>query len=333
VLKVLCHSEQSGWTEIADISSVSDLRADPDSLVWAELNITDLTPADLSTISDEFDLDGLAVEDSVNPRQRPKIERYDTHLFAVLHQLDEVEEQLEQRQIATFMGDSYVLIIHEDAERTLIEARKRLEENADQITSPAYMLHALMDVVVDDYEAIADQLEVDIEQLEEQALAASGREMSAQGKVTRLPDQREIYRVKQQVSRLKRFGLPLSRVLERITTRQDTRVDDADSRKLFRDVYDHLLRFQGQVTNIDDLTNAVLDLTRGELADTLNEINKKLTAWAAIIAAPTLITGFYGMNVMLFPHAGTSSGLIVAVALMVVSVAALYWNFKTRDWI
>jgi magnesium transporter len=300
--------------------------------VWAELDIADLSPGDQSTIAEEFDLDRFAVEDSVNPRQRPKLERYESHLFMVLHELDEEHEQLEQKQISCFVGDSYVLVIHEGAQRMLDETHRRLNEIKGPIKGPARLIHALFDTVVDDYEAIADRLEIDIEELEERALAASGG-MEKGRDTARLPDQRQLYRVKQQVSRLRRFALPLTLVLERVVNREDSRIPDEDTMKMFRDVYDHTLRNGAQVNNVDELADAVINLTRGEQADVLNEINKKLTAWAAIIAAPTLITGFYGMNVLLEPHAGTALGLVVASVLMVGSVVGLYINFRRLGWL
>ena len=332
MLKALCHSSKTGWVTVDDISSVSDLRADPANVVWAELDIDDLGPSDVDIIAEEFDLDEFAVADSVNPRQRPKLETYDTHLFAVLHQLDEIRDQLEQRQISCFVGEGYFLVIHDGAERTLTEARGRLKKVDEVLHSPEYMLYALLDTVVDDYESIADTLELDIEELEEQALMASGVVRSTRD-TPRLPEQRHMYSIKQQVSRLRRYALPLSRVLERVVNRTDHRITDDRMHKMFQDVYDHILRIQAQVQNVDDLTVAVLDLTRGEQADTLNQINKKLTAWAAIIAAPTLVTSFYGMNVALLPRSGTTIALVAAVLLMTVSGVVLYWNFKTRGWL
>lgn len=332
MLRALCHSATSGWVQVADVSTVSDLREDPKSLVWAELDIADLGPNDAATVSEEFALDPFAVEDAVNPRQRPKLESYDTHLFAVIHQLDERHEQLEQHQISCFVGKGYVLVIHDSAERTLQEARRRLQELSERVTEPGHMLHALLDAVVDDYEAIADRLEEDVENLEERALQATGT-MEGGRDTARLPDHRQLYWVKQQVSRLRRYALPLARVLERIVVGTDQHIHDEDLRKSFQDVHDHILRIQAQVQSVNELASAVLDLTRGEQADVLNEINKKLTAWAAIVAVPTLVTGFYGMNVLLVPGAGTLTGLVVACALMAGAAVILYVSFRARGWL
>lgn len=331
MLRALCHTAGSGWVEVEDLSTISDLRADPQSLVWGELDVTGLTPQDLTTVAEEFDLDSLAVEDSVNLRQRPKLEAYDSHLFTVLHQLDEHLGQLEPRQISCFVGRGYVLVAHAGAGRCVSEARTRLQQQSDEIDRPARMLHVLVDTVVDDYEAIAGRLEDRIEQLEDQALRAAG--VTAGRRPVPLPEQTHLYSIKQQVSRLRRYALPLTSVLERIGTQGDERVSDEHARRLFQDVHDHTLRIQAQIRNIDDLATAVLDLTRGEQADTLNEINRKLTAWAAIVAVPTLVTSFYGMNVHLLPPAGSFIGLWLALALMGCGSVGLYVFFRRRGWL
>src|ERR671910_699602 len=109
MLLAVCHSKASGWEKVDDVSTVSDLRADQTNLVWAEADIRDLSDEDIAVIGEEFDLHPLAVEDAIHLRQRPKIEVYDNHLFCVVHQLDEVDGQLESSQMSCFIGDRYVL--------------------------------------------------------------------------------------------------------------------------------------------------------------------------------------------------------------------------------
>src|SRR5918999_5640478 len=112
MLMAICHSAGDGWTEIEDLARVSDLRGTHGVLLWAETDVSTLTPEDIATISEEFGLHPLAVEDAVNARQRPKIEVYDNHMFVVFDQLDHVEDQLEATQIACFVGERYVLTLH-----------------------------------------------------------------------------------------------------------------------------------------------------------------------------------------------------------------------------
>ncbi|MDQ3958250.1 MAG: hypothetical protein M3273_08025, partial [Actinomycetota bacterium] len=171
MLMAICHSAEDGWAEIQDLARVSDLRAVQGNLLWAESDVSTLTPEDVDLIADEFSLHPLAVEDAVNARQRPKFEVYENHLFVVFDQLDLVNDQLEATQIACFVGDRYVLTLHAGAARTLGVAKQRWERAQRELgQGPGYLLHTLLDSVVDDYQAIADALEDEVEDLEELVL-------------------------------------------------------------------------------------------------------------------------------------------------------------------
>jgi magnesium transporter len=321
MLLAVCHSKGAGWEKVDDVSTVSDLREGRENLVWAEADVSDLSDQDIETIAEEFDLHPLAVEDAIHLRQRPKIEAYENHLFCVLHQLDEVNQQLEASQLSCFIGDRYVLTIHGGAHRILDEAKQRWKELAEERDHPASLLHTLLDVVVDDYGAIADQLEEEVELLEETILDRPALDVS-----------RQIYSLKQKTSRLRRYTLPLSRVLDWVTDEGEKYLPEI-TREAYRDVHDHVLRMVDQIRSIDDLSQAVLDLTQGEQARSLNEINKRLSAWAAIFGVGTLIAGIYGMNFVLVPKDQTLFGFWFAVALMVVTSVILYFYFKRRGWL
>ena len=321
MLLAVCHSKGAGWEQVADVSTVSDLRTEQGNLVWAEADVKDLTQEEVGVIADKFGLHPLAVEDAVHLRQRPKIEAYEGHLFVVFHELDEVDGQLEATQLSCFIGDRYVLTIHGGADRMLEEAKARWRELEAETDHPAYLLHTLMDVVVDDYGAIADRLDEEVELLEEVVLERPD-----------VPVSRQIYSLKQRTSRLRRYTLPLGRMLDWLTEEGRRHVPDS-TKDLYRDVYDHVQRMVDQIRNIDDLSQAALDLTHGEHARYLNEINKKLSAWAAIFAVDTLIAGVYGMNFVLVPRDQTLFGFWFAVGLMALTSFALYLYFKGKDWL
>jgi magnesium transporter len=323
MLLAACHSKQDGWRKVEDLDEVSDLRAVSGNLLWAEGDVADLSPTDVDLIAEEFDLPALAVEDAVETRQRPKLEPYGRVLFVVIHQLDEHEGQLEALQISGFVGERFVLVLHAGAERTLAEAKRRWRENRDLPENPSYLLHTLVDVVVDDYAETADRLEQEVEGLEEIVLEAPHAQI-----------QRQLYSLKQQVSRLRRYVLPVARLLDWAVDPDTTdRPVDEEVAPLFRDVHDHLLRMIDQVRNVDDLTQAVLDLTRAEQASRLNESARRLSAWAAIFAVGTLIAGVYGMNFALVPPTNSSVGFWFAIVLMAASSVGLYVYFKRRGWL
>jgi magnesium transporter len=282
-----------------------------------------MDPAELRSVLESHGVHSLVAEDAANPRQRPKIERYDEHLFLVLHELDERDGQLEACQVAAILTDQYVLIVHHGAERMIQSLRARVDRDPD--LPPLYLI---LDATVDEYEFIANGLEDEVERLEEDALEASGH-----ARVEEVVDQAELYSVKQKVSRLRRYALPVERVMAAITGGEAGRSLDEATRHLFQDVHDHTLRLNAQIRNIDDLSGAVLDLIQSEQADTLNMINKKLSAWAAIFAAWAVITGFYGMNLDLEPEEQTVFGFWFVFTLMGLVGLGLFYVFKRRKWL
>ena len=323
MLLAVCHSSSTGWAEVDDLARLSDLRSEQGNLLWAEADVTNLTHEDVRTIAEEFALHELAVEDAQHLRQRPKIDVYDNHLFLVMHQLNQEDGQLEAAQISCFIGPRYVLTLHEGATRTLTEAKERWRRTDNQFEGgSAFLTHTLLDVVVDDYERIANGLEDEVEDLEDIVLAAP---LS--------PVQHQLYSVKQRTARLRRYVFPLQRVTETILgTQHKARVPE-ESHPLFRDVQDHVMRISDQVKNIEDLAEAAIDLRRSAQAETLNDATKKLSGWAAIIAVPTLITGIYGMNLGIWPPDGSRWGFIAVVVLIILESAYLYAYFKRKDWI
>jgi magnesium transporter len=180
----------------------------------------------------------------------------------------------------------------------------------------------LCDVIVDDYQDIADRIENEMEEIEEIVLETPN-----------LPIQRRLYRLKQRLARLRRYAVPASRLIDRaLDADSDARVSE-HTRRLFRDVHDHLLRITDQIRNLDELSQAVLTLTRSEQADSLNETSKKLSAWAAIFAVGTVIAGIYGMNFELVPKDNELFGFWFALGLMVASGGGLYLIFKSKKWL
>jgi magnesium transporter len=320
-----------GWREVEDAA----LPEQDSTLVWVDVDVSTAGRAEAGELASRFELNELAVEDALNPKQRPKLESYDTHRFLVLHQLDEVEDQLEARQIAVFAGDRFVVVLHHGADRLVADARKRLHQVEPEEVDVDRALHALLDAVVDDDQRIADRLTDDIENLENRVLAISRRADSGSARAAHhLPSQSLLYGVKQQVSMLRRYAVPVAGVVERLEPAVASTSEGEEMELLYRDVHDHLLRIAGQIKNIDELAAAVLDLTRSVQADTLNEVNKKLSAWAGIIAVPTLIASIYGTNYTLWPSPRLHVfGFVMVLAIMVGSGTVLWLFFKRKRWI
>lgn len=320
MLLAVCHSSETGWNEVYDLDRLSDLNEQAGNLLWAEADVAHLDQSDIETIAEEFGLNPLAVEDAAAPRQRPKLEAYEQHLFVVMHELNEVEDQLEPTQLACFVGPRYVLTIHHGATRTITEAKRRWSADTALADGPTELLHTLLDVIVDDLQAHANRLELEIEQLEDIALSAAAQ-----------PVQRQVYSVKQQVARMRRFAAPVESILVDLFRSGDRIPPNLID--LFRDVQDHVVRMNEQIHNVSELSDAVIDFVRSEHAEAFNKTSQKLAAWAAIFGVSTIVAGVYGMNYELVPHNGTNGGFWFAIGLMIVLAAALFAYFKRKGWL
>lgn len=321
MLMAVCHSEE-GWSRVEDLATLSELRSRTGNVLWAEADVSDLEEGEIGLIAAEFDLHELAVEDAIHTRQRPKFESYEGHLFAVFHELFESNGQFEAKQIACFIGDRYVLVLHEGAQRTLETAKERFRGDERPLDSPSFLVYTMLDTVVDEYQVKADGVEAEVEELEELVLETPEVQV-----------QRQLYSIKQRLARLRRYVYPGARLLDRVLDPVHEKPFSTETRQLFGDVHDHLLRITDQIKNSDELADAVLDLVRNEQAIALNEVNKKLAAWAAIFGAGTLIAGVYGMNFALVPRDQTLFGFWFALGLMVFVSIGLYSFFKRRGWL
>ncbi len=326
MLTAISHSPGTGWQEVTDLTKISNICDQSGARVWAEADVRSLTKDDLVTIAEEFGFHELAIEDATSLKERPKLEEYDKHLFVVVHELQPQEGQLETAQIACFIGTRFVLALHSGAEHTMEETRRRLMATKGDIWGgSAYLMHTLLDTIVDDYQRIADNLEHEIETLEEAVLADP-----------RSQAQTRLYTVKQGVARFRRFVLPVARMLANVVDQgslgSSIRLVDTHFGAYFRDVHDHTLRMTDQVRNIEDLADAMIDLVRVEATNAQNEVTKRLTSWAAIIAVPTYIASVYGMNYQLVPR-HEIFGFWFALGLMATSAVSLYVFFKKRGWI
>ena len=327
MLTAIHYAPGRGWDDVTDLSVISKLCDISGERVWAEADISTLDERDIATIAEEFGLHELAVEDATSAKERPKLEEYDKHLFVVVHELEEIEGQLEPIQVACFVGTRWVLALHAGAASIMDETRRRLRATIDEIPGgSAYLMHTLLDTIVDDYQSIADGLEAEIERLEEMILADP-----------RAPAQTTLYTVKQRLARFRRYVLPVSRMLANVTEQGAFAPSIAVTAEThfgayFRDIHDHTLRIADQVRNVEDLADAMIDLTRVEATNAQNEVTKRLTGWAAIIAVPTFIASVYGMNYRLLPR-HEEFGFFFALGLMATSAVILYVYFKRREWL
>jgi magnesium transporter len=303
-----------------DLEQACESCRKPECFAWIGLH--EPTADEFESVRREFDLHELAVEDAAKGHQRPKLELYDDTLFVVLktaHYVDEVDE-VELGEILVFVGEGFIITVRH-GETALHDVRLRLERRGDLLRhGPVAALHAIVDRVVDDYAPVIAGLDQDIRQVEGEVFSeAAGN-----------PAER-IYKLKREVLELYGAVAPLVEPVGRLE-RGDGLVPE-DLRPYFRDVKDHLLRSVREIEAFRELLTSVLSANLTRVSVRQNEDVRKISAWAAIVAVPTLMTGVYGMNFEHMPELGWSFGYPLALTVMALVCLLLYRNFKRAGWL
>jgi magnesium transporter len=295
--------------------------------VW--LGLFEPTEEELTAIGDRYGLHPLAVEDAVYAHQRPKLEHYDDALFMVLKTATYVEhehltatsEVVDTGEVMVFLGPHHVITVRHGEHTGLTELRARLEQQRELLClGPSAVLYAVADLVVDTFVDVAGAVADDVDELESSVFSPE-----------RTDDIGRLYQLKRELMSLRKAVSPLEVPLQKLAERQVDVVPDA-MRSYFRDVQDHAIRVRDQVGGLDELLSSILQasLARTSLAD--NEDTRKISAWAAMIAVPTLITGVYGMNFDVMPELHWRYGYPLVLLLVVSVCLLLYRGFKRSGW-
>ncbi|MGP3972914.1 magnesium and cobalt transport protein CorA [Streptomyces sp. 8N114] len=301
--------------------------------VWIGLH--EPTEEEFSDIAQEYGLHPLAVEDAVHAHQRPKLERYDESLFTVfktIHYVEHAEltatsEVVETGEVMCFTGRDYIITVRHGGQGSLRALRHRLEDDPELLSKgSSAVLHAIADQTVDGYMAVADAVQDDIDEVEIEVFS----DRSGSGK--RGGDASRIYQLKREVLEFKRAVSPLMRPLQTLSERP-VRLIDPDIQKYFRDVADHLTRVNEQVLGFDDLLNSILQANLAQATVAQNEDMRKITAWAAIFAVPTMIAGIYGMNFDYMPELRWKYGYPMVLLLIVSICYGIHRGFKRNGWL
>jgi magnesium transporter len=305
------------------LSQVSDYLAQDDCLVWADVCAPD--HAELQEIADELGLDALAVEDAVSRSERPKADRYASHLYVNTYavELDAAAGTLRTTQVGAFVLRRALVTVRLDPWFGTDELVARWDANPDLIQhGVSALLHGLLDLVVDGHFEAVEALDDDIEGLEDQLFEAR----SAAHEV-----QRRTFALRKSLVQLRRVVLP-SREVVNTLLRRDLHLVPAEMLPYFQDVYDHVLRASEWTESLRDMVSTIFE-TSLSLADArLNNVVKQLSAWAAIIAVPTAVTGFYGQNVP-YPGYGQWAGFIASTVITLTLGLAFYLAFRIRGWL
>lgn len=296
-----------------------------DALVW--LDLLDPDTEDLQIVTDEFGLHPLAVEDAVHDHQRPKLDRYRTHLFANMYAVHVADPpggptELMTSEISVFVTPRALITVRKsdfDID-TLIE-RWDLDSDLAGDGGVSYLLYGLLDAVVDGHYTAVELLDEAADNLEDRLFQPR-------------PDldiRRRGFELRRTLAELRRVVAPMHEVVGRLM-RTDTHLLSESLTPYYQDVYDHVLRTAESVDNARDLVASILDANLTEQSNELNEITKKLASWAAIIAVPTAVTGYYGQNVP-YPGFGHHSGFVISTLMIIVLAGGLFLLLRKQNWL
>lgn len=312
--------------------ALADLRAGGDGFLW--IGLKDPSPEEFDEVNTELDLHHLAVEDAVKGNQRAKIEQYQASLFVVLKTLRYIEatSDIETGEVMIFTGDRFVVTVRRGDANPLAGVRSRLELEEERLAhGPIAVLHAVMDSVVDNYRLVDGEVGADLDAIEARVF---GEDTTA--------DASEIYRLKREVLEFRRASLPLAEALAIFMERGEGRMLHVDIRHLFRDVADHLRQVNDHVETYDRLLTDVLNAHLAGVSVQQNEDMRRISAWVAIAAVPTMVAGIYGMNFRHLPELTMSVavggnefyyGYFLTIGFMAAACTFLYRLFKRSGWL
>jgi len=317
-----CAAYQDG-KKLGDIrkEEIHEYLSRPGCFVWVALK--DATPEELKEMQHEFGLHELAVEDATHGHQRPKLEEYGDSLFAVVHTVEAVGEELNVGELNMFVGRNYVLSVRNRTEQGFTNVRQRTEREPHLLKHGAgFVFYALIDTVVDRYFPVLEGLEDELERVEERIFSDTPARENVEA----------LYKLKQKLMTLKHAAGPLQETAGKL---YGGRVPEicSGTQDYFRDVYDHLFRINQMIDSLRDMVTTAISVNLSLIAVQENETVKRLAAYAALVAVPTMIAGVYGMNFEYMPELKLIWGYPFAVGLMVVIDTYLFIRFRKAKWL
>jgi magnesium transporter len=306
------------------IEQISDHLEEPDCVVWLDLRNPDY--GDLMVLQEEFGLHPVAIEDALVDRERPKIDRYRTHLFVTAYgaRLDQASGQIATSELSAFVLPRALITIRKDDGLDIGKVVDHWDASPDLAAyGIGFLLYGLLDYIVDGHFETVQALDDAVEGLEDTLFNPQ--------RGTDLQVQRRSFELRKSLVLLRRVVLPMREMLNTMMRRDLQHVSE-DLYPYYQDVYDHVLRATEWTESLRDLVTTILETNLTIQGNRMNVISKKVTGWAGIIAVPTLLTGFYGMNVP-YPGFGSHLGFAIAALVMVGSAVALYWVFRRNDWL
>jgi magnesium transporter len=305
------------------VADISEHLAHDDTIVWVGLSHPDKD--ELAQLADELGLHELAVEDALEPHQRPKLDHYPTHQFLTCHAVRVPDSgTLEKTEIDAFINERWLVTVHDEGGFfDMQQVVDRWDSASDlAVNGISFLVYGLLDIVVDGYfDAVQtfDEFYDDIAEtiFDERTLTHEQQE--------------RWFDMRRALTRFHRLGAPLREAISSLMRREHTIIPE-EMYPYYQDVYDHILRVSDSTDSLRDLVSSIVETNLSLRDFHQNEIVKKVSGWAAIVAVPALITGYFGMNVP-FPGSQATSGYWLSVGLLVGCSLGLYMVFRSRDWL
>lgn len=306
-----------------EINNIADVLQHPNQFLWVGLH----EPGEqiLEQFQKQLNLHDLAIEDAHNAHQRPKIESYGDTLFIVLRtaQMNELHHRIDFGETHFFVGSHFLITVRHGSSISYADVRARCESTPHLLRKgQGFALYAVMDSIVDQYFPV-------VEALEEELLSIEDRVFN--DKPTRETTE-NIYQLKRQLLDVKRAVSPLIDISNRLM-RFDVRLISEETQPYFRDIYDHVVRINEMVDHARELLNTALEANFSLISISQSEVSKKFAGWAAIIAVPTMVAGFYGMNFKFMPELSWHWGYPLVVAFTILSCVIIYLLFRRSGWL
>jgi magnesium transporter len=314
----------AGGRRVADVklSDVHEVLKEDNQFVWIGLH----EPSEdvLSQVQKEFGLHDLAVEDAHLAHQRPKVELYNDTIFVVLRtaQINQ-EHHTEFGETHFFVGKNFIVVVRHGSSVSYTEVRARCESMPELLNKgQGFVLYAVMDFIVDRYFPVVHEMEMELEAIEDKIFKEKpSRETTEQ-----------IYILKRELLEVRRAVSPLVDICNRLM-RFDIKSISSETQPYFRDVYDHVVRINEMVDNTRELLNTALEANFSLISISQSDVSKKFAGWAAIIAVPTMIAGFYGMNFKFMPETEWPYGFYAVLLFTVGACILLYYFFRRSGWL
>lgn len=305
-----------------ELNKIHEVLKDTSQFVWIGLN----EPSEqvLQRVQEEFSLHDLAIEDAHMAHQRPKIELYGDIVFIVLRTAQMGKERhIEFGETHFFVGKNFIVSIRHGSAVSYAEVRSRCESMPELLSKgQGFVLYAIMDFIVDRYFPVVNDMEQELAIIEEKIFNSKPSRQTTE----------QIYQLKRELLEVRRAVSPLVDVCNRLM-RFDIKSISVDTQPYFRDIYDHVVRINEMVDNTRELLNTALEANFSLISISQNDTSKKFAGWAAIIAVPTMVAGFWGMNFKSMPETEWEYGFHAVIIGTVIACLLLYYLFKRSNWL